>query len=580
MVSISVRGQKSNLDSLFSVSIAHKNDTAKIKLLLELSRDYFFSFNYKKGHTVIDSAINLASRLNNRKGLAVAYNNKGNAFSNEGRFEESIQFHFKSLKLREELNLPKEICKSFLNIGNCFLEMKDYHNANNYTFKALELLQKNNDDRLKAFCYNNLGLTHRNQNKLNESLNYYLKAFELSEKVNNPQLKATLANNLGEIYSSINKPDQALEYYLKCDTALNLLDDIALKINCYTNLGDLFTDKKDYAKAKIYAGRLTTLLKDEFAQSRFYFAFQFLSRFFEETGENEKALFYLKLYASSKDSIFNSDLAEKVNELNAKFEVDKKNSKIELLVKDTEKKDIDLKLEKSRKTFILIISITLFVLISSFFIFYTKTARQKQAIILSASEKEKLKAELTLLKDQISPHMMFNTLNSILFQIDENSNHAKESILIFSELLRYQLYESNTPLLALDKEINYISKYITLCKLRKSDRCEITFDIKNNTKDVMIAPLLFIPLVENAFKYVTNEKHKRNFITVFLEADNKQVIFSVENSQYETKTTSKKDGGIGLTNLKNRLNLLYHNKHELTIINEGDVFKAKLILTY
>lgn len=555
-------------------------DTIEVNNYLTKSKELIFSLEYKKAYVLLDSAISLAIKLHYVEGEANGYNVKGLALGYEGKFEDALKFHLKSLKLRESLNSNKDIAKSYLNIGVVFLDMKNYSMAIQYLNKSLSLLNNTDNDQLKALCYNNLGLCYDILNLHAKSLENYLIAYGYSQKINDKNLLARIENNIGGNYESNQDTLNALIYYLKCENTLNQIIDVQLQFDCFMNLGNLYLATGQPNKSKIYATKTLALLETNSFQSRFFKSYRFLSAYYEKNGNTNEALRFLKLYDESKDTLYNTNLTKTVNELNAKFDLEKKNSKIQLLQIESEKKGIALNEEKNKKRFIIYLSVILFSFISIIVLFYLKSIKQKQNIKLALTEKEKLKAELTLLKNQISPHMMFNALNSIHFQIDENHKAAKESILIFSDLLRYQLYECGESFISIEKEINYITKYIEMSKLSKSDRCKIEYKFTDDSTNLAIAPLLFIPIVENAFKYVTNEKNQLNFINITLETQTNKLIFKVENSKYETETTFKRDGGIGLSNLKNRLELLYPNKHELIILNTKDLYIATLIITY
>lgn len=195
-------------------------------------------------------------------------------------------------------------------------------------------------------------------------------------------------------------------------------------------------------------------------------------------------------------------------------------------------------------------------------------------LALEKLKTEKKKAELEFLKSQYHPHFLFNALNTIYFQVDENNAEAKKSIEYLSELLRYQLYDVNQEV-AFYQEINYLRSYIAFQQLRKTDKLKVNINIDNTLKEQRIAPLLFQPLLENAFKYVSGGYE----ITLVLKLKENQVYFELTNSVSDVLVSSDlKDSGIGLSNLKRRLELLYPEKHQMTVNNGDNFFKVILIL--
>ncbi|SEA68061.1 GHKL domain-containing protein [Flavobacterium gillisiae] len=180
----------------------------------------------------------------------------------------------------------------------------------------------------------------------------------------------------------------------------------------------------------------------------------------------------------------------------------------------------------------------------------------------------KLKSELQHLHYQLQPHFFFNSLNNIYSLVDISPEQAKKTIHSLSKLMRYMLYETNLELVSLSKEVDFMKKYIELMQLRVSDKIVINANFPTSETGVQIAPLLFISLIENAFKHGVSAT-KESQISITMTVENKKVLFLIENNNFPKKTDDKSGSGIGLQNLKKRLELLYPNKHffETTVKN-------------
>ena len=197
--------------------------------------------------------------------------------------------------------------------------------------------------------------------------------------------------------------------------------------------------------------------------------------------------------------------------------------------------------------------------------------------IQQALEQEKLKAELKFLKAQINPHFLFNGINSVFFLIDDKPDIAKSTLLKFSDLLRYQLYECQDDFIPLKKELNHIKAYVEMEKIRKGGDATIQLSLPDTIGSENISPLLFTPFLENAFKYVSNEDDgQKNQIDISFRLKEGQLHFEVENTVDATKPASK--GGIGIANVKKRLALLYPNKHHLDIFEKDQRYIVRLNL--
>lgn len=172
----------------------------------------------------------------------------------------------------------------------------------------------------------------------------------------------------------------------------------------------------------------------------------------------------------------------------------------------------------------------------------------------------KLQSELQHLHYQLQPHFFFNSLNNIYSMVDSSPDQAKTSIHSLSKLMRYMLYETNLELVPLSKEIDFLKKYIDLMKLRVSDKTVVNYSFPSEETGIKIAPLLFISLIENAFKHgVSASKESR--INIQMTCTEKTVVFTIENDNFPKKTDDKSGSGIGLQNLEKRLELLYPNKN-------------------
>jgi sensor histidine kinase YesM len=191
--------------------------------------------------------------------------------------------------------------------------------------------------------------------------------------------------------------------------------------------------------------------------------------------------------------------------------------------------------------------------------------------------KEKAEAELNFLKSQINPHFVFNSLNSIYFLIDKDNPDARGALHKFSEMLRYQLYEANGEKIPIEKEIHYLKDYMDLQQLRKDEKYKVTFECTPDVKGFSIEPLLLIAFVENAFKHISHFSEKDNFVHVSLSIAKTYFIFLVRNSKEEQSATEK-PGGIGLNNVKRRLELLYPGRYELNINDTESAYTVQLKL--
>jgi len=199
--------------------------------------------------------------------------------------------------------------------------------------------------------------------------------------------------------------------------------------------------------------------------------------------------------------------------------------------------------------------------------------REKEAADLKS---ENLNSELKFLRSQINPHFLFNALNNIYSLSIVKSDKTPENILKLSDMLRYIIYDCNADRVPLEKEMNYIKNYIDLQKLKDDQITNIEVDFQHADPKCMIAPMIFIPFIENSFKHSKIEDIDNGWIKVKIENTNSYLRFTINNSLPKGKFTKDKSGGVGLENVKRRLELIYPHNHKLNIMRTDHEFKVEL----
>jgi sensor histidine kinase YesM len=193
-------------------------------------------------------------------------------------------------------------------------------------------------------------------------------------------------------------------------------------------------------------------------------------------------------------------------------------------------------------------------------------------------EKENLRAELEILKGQLHPHFMFNTLNSIYSLALKKSDHTAEAIIKLSNLMRFILTECNSSTIELQKEIEVLSNYIELEKARFGKRLDISINVSGDVQQTEVPPLLLIPFLENSFKHGANEMTDLAWISLDLHVALPLLTFKLINGKPAENPKAKDSFLVGLVNVQRRLQLLYPNGHELRITEDPDTFVVVLVI--
>jgi len=202
---------------------------------------------------------------------------------------------------------------------------------------------------------------------------------------------------------------------------------------------------------------------------------------------------------------------------------------------------------------------------------YLSEKQEKNKMEIESLKRDKAESELKFLKTQINPHFLFNALNNIYSMAYTGDQSTPEKITMLSDMLRYVLYDCESDMISLYKEVDYINSFLEFQQLKTEKRQNIKFNIGSYDENYQIAPMLLVTFVENAFKHSKIEKDKKGFVNIALSQNADEFCFSVENSipDEPLRPKQKNTKTIGIENVKNRLKLLYPHKHKLNICNDG-----------
>jgi LytS/YehU family sensor histidine kinase len=197
---------------------------------------------------------------------------------------------------------------------------------------------------------------------------------------------------------------------------------------------------------------------------------------------------------------------------------------------------------------------------------------------LEKTERQKLEAELKTLKGQLNPHFLFNSLNNIYSLALTKSDRVPDLILKLSDLMRHIIYESKENYIPFEKEIEFVNNFIALQKIRTAEQTNIKYRIEGDVPSANIAPLLFEPFIDNAFKHGLPGTYDSDYIKIIFNFDDPEyIIFRLENNYEDIDSGNKKDSGIGIENVKQRLKHLYkQNDYKLQINKDSGIFSVFL----
>jgi LytS/YehU family sensor histidine kinase len=224
--------------------------------------------------------------------------------------------------------------------------------------------------------------------------------------------------------------------------------------------------------------------------------------------------------------------------------------------------------------------VSLYLIVSLFgmFLFIRSWYSQQQAI--KDLRQENIAAELELLKSQVQPHFIFNMLNNIYSSAFKKSPETAQQILKLSNLIEYSLYDSKKDKVLLDEELTYIRNYVDLQKIRVGDKLDVSINIFDDINGIMVPPLLLLPIIENCFKHGVNKSINPSWIRIDISTTDREITFKIENSlENESQSPVSQNSGLGLANVRRRLELIYPNRHDIKIFQEENSFLLVLKLS-
>ncbi len=388
--------QQAKIDSLRSLLKQEIHDTTAVNALADIGRELMLISKYEEGlhysqeavkraETALEKGVSGEMRTYLMKAQSKAYNNLGNINYYKGEPDKAIEFHLKALKLREAIGEKRLAAASENNIANVLFQKGDYDKALDAYQKAVKVFEEVDDKHLMALAYNNLGLVYQNKFDYKKGLEYLLKALKIREELGNKNDIAASYNNIGIAYNISNDFNRSEEYYLKSIVLLKDLDEKMALATSYNNLGDLYYKFGKYGDAKKMQLLSMELAREIDAKPTLLYAYYSLSRCDSMQGDFKSAYKYQRLYSETKDSIFNEESDRAAQDMQAKYDTEKKEHLIELLTKDGE-----LQKSKVRLQNIIIGSIIMgFLLVVAFAVFVFNRLRitRKQKLIIEDQKK-------------------------------------------------------------------------------------------------------------------------------------------------------------------------------------------------
>ncbi|MBN2174374.1 MAG: tetratricopeptide repeat protein [Bacteroidales bacterium] len=516
------------------------------RALLEIGIEKFFQGKYNESLENYFKALKIAQDINDI-GLVSEVNGAiGIVYKNQGEYAQALEFYEQALSAAIELNDTSWIAACYANAGNVYRRLTNYSKALDYFLKALEVFEKEGESRRMAISYMNIGNLYEDQKDYNTALEYYSRALQLSYQTDDKKRIAECLANIGNIYSAQKAFNTARDFYRQSleinielgyehtvddcykyigstyelegltDTALvnyRKAYEIALKENdklilaeVLGSIANIFLMKKSYREAMENADKSLQIGLETGDPQNIKNAYLYLSEAWQGLNNPIKALEYFKLYSNIKDTIFSSDKYKAIKDLEMKYETEKKEQKLALL---TEKNQVQvLKLSRRYRLLWGIGILAVLIMLIIYLLFRQKELRSKHMAV---------ELEQKLLRSQMNPHFIFNSLIAIQsFIYKKDPVQAGDYLAKFAELIRITLENSRSEFVLLEREIKMLEIYLELQCLRFDNKFNYQLEIDENidASTMRIPPMLAQPFIENAIEHGLRYKDTKGNIKI------------------------------------------------------------------
>ena len=517
---------------------------------------------YYDAYTYFSEDLQLAHALYDSLSILKGYQNMGIYYFLTGMQEKAIEYFIKVLESGGsfiDIDLKLSL---LINLSAAFGDLEKIDKAKQYLLEAKDLALSQNREYSLPTIYMNLGNVFKNKSQPDSALFYFEKSLEFSKKIHNAYKIADAYIHLGEVYFHKMDYERSLE---NLHEALAIAGKSGMKIKkaiaVYT-LGMIEIEKKNHPAALEYYNEALSIAKSENARDLMKDLYFALYEACYAIGDYKKSIDYYKQHVSLKDSIFTKAGNDKILELETRYKTEKKESEIRFLRETEELQAREINRQKNQKLYVIIISA--FILITGMLIFNRFKLKQKQYKI--EMEKKNMDIEQKLLRSQMNPHFIFNSLNSIQSYISANNMFLAMSYLSkFARLMRLILDNTRKPYISLDNEINTLQLNIELEQIRFKNKFDFRIEVEEGVRptDILIPPMLLQPYVENAIKHGLLKLEKKGMLTISYATKDNILICNIMDNGIGRQAAARINGvqksghrSLGMEVTGERLNIM------------------------
>lgn len=572
-----------NLDSMLilakiQLEFAEKVSSKKwiARSYYNIGTHYYLKSEYPLAIENYNLSLAIRKELGDLKGEGAIYGNLGLIYGDQGNTMKNLEYQLKSLAINEKLNDTANITSNYSNLASIYLGQDDTTKALEYFDKALVMYQAQNAQRYIGIVYNNMGNMYRQTGNF-EKAGYYLnESLRIRQELNDVLGTAISYVNLGTLYIHKREYDKAKENTLKSITYFRQLGDTASLANVYFNLGDIAKRTGKYNEAIKYCKQSFALAKEASKVNIESADCGCLYQSYKALGDHKTALKYYEQYVMLEDSLKEDELKIEMSRLEFEKEI-----LTDSLSREAEKNALKAKHQqelnqRSKVTNVILISAVCALFFALLFLsrmFMFRRKSEKLKLKTQELEKQQLVNEISLLKTQVNPHFLFNSLSILSSLVRVDPDMSERFIDQLSKSYRYILEQKDQSLVTLRTELNFIDSYAFLLEIRFENKFNLQIDIPESVLDkYKIAPLTLQLLVENAVKHNRMSVSEPLIIAITMEED----VLVVRN-KLQPRATDYKSTGVGLQNIMNRYALLTNRQVSAGAVNDEFMVRIPIL---
>jgi len=471
---------------------------------------YLVAVNYGK------QALDLAANKKDTVLLCSIYNNIGVAYRRLDENQQAFEYHMQALRLAEACHNWRNQAVAINSIGNIYLSLKQYDKAIASFQQSLEIEESHDNDLGLAINYANIGLAMEGKNQYDRAVDYFLRSLHYNQLINSVQGKLISYNNLGRAYRALGQYTLSLGYFMKALQLSGQIGDVIDVSDSHISIGYTYLLQKKYAEAYHHISEGLNIARSIQSKSLIMQAYQALQDYYARLGDFKQSMEMLQNALNYKDSMLNEKLNNRMAELDILYQLDRKNAAIQLLQKEAYLKE----LESNRNMLIalFLLGFIVVIIVGGYFVIRHRELKMHQ---------KALQLELQSLRSRMNPHFIFNSLNSIHKYIWTNQpEEASDYLTKFARLIRMILENSERDFIPLSKEIEFLSIYVELENLRCNHGFAFILQVDEcmDTDDIMIAPLMIQPFVENAIWHGLAPRKKGGILKISMKLHAQQKL--------------------------------------------------------